>query len=131
MKRLFLDTCVVIYLVERIAPWCDKVVDHLKAEGPITLCTSDLVRLEALVKPIRDADGALKQRFEATFSHYETLELNAEVYTMAAELRARHGWRTPDAIHAATAIIHSVDEFWTNDLRLDGKDSRLVVRVVT
>jgi predicted nucleic acid-binding protein len=77
------------------------------------------------------ADGALKQRFEATFSHYETLELNAEVYTMAAELRARHGWRTPDAIHAATAIIHSVDEFWTNDLRLDGKDSRLVVRVVT
>ena len=36
----------------------------------------------------------------------------------AAALRARHGLRTPDAIHCATAIHAGCDAFLTNDAKL-------------
>jgi predicted nucleic acid-binding protein len=37
------------------------------------------------------------------------------VLDRATELRARHGFKTADAIHLATAIAHDADTFLTAD----------------
>lgn len=43
----------------------------------------------------------------------------SEAYTgVGTLLRARYGFRTPDAIHLAAAIVHDCDLFITNDYRL-------------
>ncbi|WP_279308295.1 MULTISPECIES: type II toxin-antitoxin system VapC family toxin [Cyanophyceae] len=36
----------------------------------------------------------------------------------AAELRSRHGLKTPDALHLAVAHHYDCTELWTNDDRL-------------
>jgi predicted nucleic acid-binding protein len=37
----------------------------------------------------------------------------------AAEIRAQYGFKTPDAIHLAAAVVSGGDAFLTNDHRLD------------
>ena len=46
------------------------------------------------------------------------MALTREVIDRATELRARHGVRTPDALHLAAAVASGCDVFLTNDLRL-------------
>ncbi|MDM4764273.1 PIN domain-containing protein [Galbitalea sp. SE-J8] len=46
------------------------------------------------------------------------LDADLAVHERAAELRARHGLRTPDAIHLAVAQRHRCSSLWTNDSRL-------------
>ncbi len=41
--------------------------------------------------------------------------IDAAVVEKATELRAHFGLKTPDAIHAATAMLAGVDLFWTTD----------------
>ncbi len=41
----------------------------------------------------------------------------------AAELRARCGLRTPDALQIATVLTHRCDAFLTNDARLKQGDA--------
>ena len=37
----------------------------------------------------------------------------------ATDIRARYGFRTPDAMHLAAAVVSGCDVFLTNDHRLD------------
>ena len=56
-------------------------------------------------------------------------EVDAAVVEKATELRAIVGLKTPDAIHAATAILAGVQSFWTTDaeiLRVPGIGRRSV-----
>lgn len=43
------------------------------------------------------------------------VEPSVQICRMAARLRAKHGIRTPDAIHVATALATGATEFLTND----------------
>jgi len=58
--------------------------------------------------------------------------LDAQVFDLATELRARQGLKTPDALHLAAALHTGCDEFWTNDERLvraaSGRIRNLVFR---
>jgi hypothetical protein len=49
----------------------------------------------------------------------EIVALSREVMGRATEIRARYGFKTPDAVHLAAAIVTSCDVFLTNDHRLD------------
>ncbi len=49
------------------------------------------------------------------FPHLKIIPLTTEIAAAAARLRTRHGIRTPDAIHAATALAGGAGGIITND----------------
>jgi len=59
----------------------------------------------------------------------EVIPLTRPVIDLATELRARYGFKIPDAIHLAAAIAGGCDLFLTNDYRLD-KCAEIAVEVV-
>lgn len=79
---------------------------------------------------IRRGDEERRKVFEAQFQKLTWLPLTSPIFDLAAELRALHRVKTPDALHAAAAILHSCDEFWTNDRRLAALEPRIALRVL-
>jgi predicted nucleic acid-binding protein len=67
---------------------------------------------------LRQGDLALAQRYRMMLTQNQDFQLCAVtefVAEKAAELRARHNLRTPDALHVATAIEYGCDTILTND----------------
>src|SRR3954462_1697249 len=79
---------------------------------------SPLVKCECLVGPIKRGDLVLEQAYDAIFREFLLLGIPEPVFLQAAQLRARFGLRTPDALHLACAQHHRCDALWTNDARL-------------
>jgi predicted nucleic acid-binding protein len=118
--RVYLDAAPAIYLVENVQPYAARVEAYLTRPG-IELVASDLNRLECRVKPIRDGHADLLDQFDAFFGAavHEVVPLSGNVMDQATDIRARLGFRTPDAIHVAAAVSAGCDVFLTNDHRLD------------
>jgi uncharacterized protein len=116
--RVYLDASPVIYAVEQVLGYGAAVDARLAAPGVVPV-TSELTRLECRVKPLREGDAALLADFDSFFAEAVTVvALTRAVIDRATELRARHGVRTPDALHLAAAAASGCDVFLTNDLRL-------------
>lgn len=128
--KLYLDSCILIYLVDGPDPFSQAVATAMRGASGAMFCISDLVRLECLVHPIRHGDEEKRRVFEAQFQKMTCLPLSPSAYDLAAELRAQHRIKTPDALHAAAAILHGCDEFWTNDRRLAVLEPRIALRVL-
>ncbi len=73
--------------------------------------------MEVLVLPLKNNDPALVSAYEQALLRTEMrlLPITLSVLKQAARLRAVHNLRTPDAIHAATAIDTGCVAFITND----------------
>jgi predicted nucleic acid-binding protein len=129
--NVYVDACVVIYRVEGDAALMSAAQAAFGTLGAQDIvCASPLVRMECLVKPLRQQDQALLAAYEAELAALRMLTMTSDVFDLAAELRARHALKTPDALHAACAIRHHCDEIWTNDQRLSSLGSRIPVRIV-
>jgi uncharacterized protein len=128
--KIYLDSCIFIYLVDGPEKYARPISEAIQNNSGASFCLSDLVRLECLVGPLRRGDQAQRKLFEEQFKVLTVLTLSSSVYDLAAELRAQHRLKTPDAIHAAAAILHGCDEFWTNDRRLAAIEPRIVLRVL-
>lgn len=121
MASIYLDACCFIYLVEGEPEWRTVVEQRLRNLDPLSkLITSQLTRLECRTKPMREGNRALLERYEALFAadRVAVLDVSEHVIDRATDLRARYGFKTPDAIHLATAIEFSAAEFWTGDATL-------------
>ncbi len=118
---VYLDTCILIYLVEGYPPLQDvlrKLWNETKEEAIGTL-TSQLSILETLVLPVREKDEGLVKRYEALYSTSRIVYASISILRHAAHLRARHpSLRTPDAIHLATALEQGCHVFLTHDKRM-------------
>ncbi len=81
--------------------------------------TSRISRLECRCKPLRDNRTDLLDQYEIFFEskELEMREIDAAVIEKATGLRAVQGLKTPDSIHAATAMLAGVAELWTTDVR--------------
>lgn len=121
MADIYLDACCFIYLVEGQPEWRTVVEQRLRSLEPLSkLITSQLARLECRTKPMRDGNRSLLERYDTLFGadRVAVLDVSEQVIDRATDLRARHGFKTPDAIHLATALESSAAEFWTGDAAL-------------
>lgn len=119
-RSIGIDTSVVIYAVEAHPKYLSLVQQILRWTRGVRggLVTSTITMTEALVKPYRHGDVALVQEFHAllvTYPHLNWVAPNLQIADRAAQIRADHNLRTPDAIHAATALTSGVTGFITND----------------
>lgn len=115
---IYLDSCMVIYAVEDDGDRGNTVRQRLAGAGDEVVAISPLVTLECLVGPLRDENLGLHDHYLRALDQFHRLPLDEKEYIRAAELRARYGLRTPDALHLAAAQLHGCNELWTNDDRL-------------
>ena len=121
-SQIGLDTNVLIYYIEehpvflkKVEPIIDRIV-----EGKATGITSYVTLLEMLVKPIKEKRFDLVEQYkEILTSELDMVPLDESVSLKAAELRAKYGIKTPDAIQLASVISKNGEVFITNDGRLD------------
>jgi predicted nucleic acid-binding protein len=128
--KIYLDACIVIYLVEEHPVFGKPSRDALLTNVGKQFCISPLVELECLVLPLRNGNDGLISRYGSFFQKYRSLELTPEVYRNAAELRARQKLKTPDALHLAAAKHHGCGELWTNDDRFSGTGGVIAVNIL-
>ena len=130
MGLIYLDSCLVIYLIEQHPEWGPAIQATLGRETANRFAVSGLTKMECLVKPMRIADLALQRRFEEGFRLYQSLEVTELVFLLAAQLRARFGLKTPDALHLACAQHHGCTALWTNDDRLAKAGHGLAINIL-
>lgn len=117
---VYLDANALIYSVEThptFWPLLQPVWTAAKT-GTVQLATSALSILECLVLPLRINNLALIAAYERVFAsiRLSVIAIDEPILRGAARLRASiNRLRTPDAIHAATALLHPVGLFLTND----------------
>ena len=121
--RLYLDANVIIYSIDGASPFRDRALVHISvaaASGAGVLLTSRLSRLECRVKPLRDGRTDLLIKYDAFLvpSLVQMIEIDPPIIELATDLRARYRFKTPDAIHLATAIENRADLFLTGDTEL-------------
>ena len=119
-RLVALDTSVWIHHFEGSAAYglaADRVLEAI-AEGRVGAVVSELVLLELLVAPLKKGAQDVADEIELALLHFPHLELapvTRGVLTRAAEIRARYGLRTPDAIMVATAVESGATPAMTND----------------
>ena len=118
MGLIYLDACLVIYEVELHPQFSAPLRRAMAVAGEARFAISPLVKCECLVAPHKRSDPSLLQRFESFFAQLVQLPIIEEDFLQAAQLRARFGLRTPDALHLACAQRHQCESLWTNDARL-------------
>jgi predicted nucleic acid-binding protein len=117
-KRIGLDTNVLIYYIEEHPVLMEKVELFINKieDGKAIGITSYVTLLELLVRPIREGRFDLVDQYRTILSgKLEMVPLDEIVSIKAAELRAKYGFRTPDAIQLASVISRKGDVFVTND----------------
>ncbi len=118
MGLIYLDSCLLIYLIEHHPQWGEAVAKAMAKTPEARFGISPLVKCECLVGPLKRGDPVLEQAYLDLFERFLWLDMPESVYLRAAQLRARFGIRTPDALHLASAQHHGCESLWTNDDRL-------------
>lgn len=124
MRRIYPDSSVVIYFVERTPGFRASVSAAFRRAYQVgcQFVVSDLTYLECRVLPLRANDTRLLGLFDTFFGQpiVDRRMLATDIVEHATALRAYHGLRVPDALHLATALKYQCDMFWTGDRRLAG-----------
>jgi predicted nucleic acid-binding protein len=116
---IYLDTAPFFYSVEKhtyYSPLFAQFWTDLDT-GKIRVVTSELTLLEVLVQPIRLGREDLIEAYDSLLidSDLQLVPIDSAVLRKAAELRAHLNLKTPDSIHAATALRAGCDHLVSND----------------
>ena len=137
-RRIALDSSVFIYHVEanpRYTALTEIIFSWLEGPGGRAV-TSTITMTELLVPAYRDLDQQRVNKFYGLLSKYPNLDWIAptlEIADIAAQIRAQHGFRTPDALQAATARYSAVTGLISNDPifeRLDRFETLILERLL-
>src|SRR5215203_321207 len=118
---VLLDTVAIIYFLEqspRYGAAASELFERIVA-GHLDAVASALVLMEVLVAPLQQGDTGRATAVSRELRRFPNLRLrgvDVAVAERAAELRARHRLRTPDAVHAATGLHHGAAWVVSNDL---------------
>lgn len=117
--RVYVDANPLIYSIERHADFAPMLVPLWRAAAlnVIEVVTSELTLLESLVGPLKAGNRDLAHLYELALqsSEIQLIPLNLDVLREAAKIRAMSRLKTPDALHAATAMVAGCVLFVTND----------------
>lgn len=122
-KVVFLDTAPLIYFIEKNSRYLDvvKPVIELIVSQQAKGMTSTITLLEVLVLPLREGNKKLAEKYKTILlssNDLETCEISNTISERAAIIRAKYGFKTPDSLQLATAIVRKADYFLTNDIAL-------------
>ncbi len=121
-KTVGLDTAPLIYFIEENPTYIETVRLFFEAmdRGDFWVVTSTITLLEVLVHPLRSNNKKLATEYRDILlnSKLMTLEVSSAIAEQAAELRAVHNIRTPDAIQISAALNAGATHFFTNDIKL-------------
>ena len=117
---IYVDTNAVIFFVEQIEPLRTASLPLWTAlnGGFAQVVTSQMTLLEVLVKPFRDGNQQLQSLYRGVVLGTPGLAckpIDLPTVERAVRVRAAHNLKTPDAIHAATALEVGCVMFVTND----------------
>jgi uncharacterized protein len=119
---VYLDANCVIYFVEHNPTWWPIISARLTAlrAAKDELAVSDLTRTECLVGPFVSGNAGILASYRTFFTDPDirVLPLTPAVCERAAQIRARYGFKVPDALHLAAAAEHACGLFLTNDAHL-------------
>jgi uncharacterized protein len=127
---IYVDTCLVIYAFEDDPVFGARARAALATQAPDRLAISPLVKFECLVAPMKHGNLVLQRYYEDGLQHFMQLDMPEAVFIQGAQLRARFGLKTPDALHLATAQHHGCDALWTHDERLAQAAHGLAINVL-
>jgi predicted nucleic acid-binding protein len=120
-KTVGLDTAPLIYFIEENSVYIEAVRIFFEAmdRGDFMVVTSTVTLLEVLIHPLRSNNGKLATEYRDILlnSRLVTLDVSSAIAEQAAQLRATHNIRTPDAIQIGAAISAGASYFFTNDVR--------------
>lgn len=117
---VYLDANCLIYSYEIVEPYSTLLKPVWDNATPTTfsIVTSELSLLEVLVKPFRTGNNRLEAGFRALLlgsADLRMIPITQPILERAARLRATTNLKTPDALHAATALDAGAALFLTND----------------
>jgi predicted nucleic acid-binding protein len=129
MGMIYIDTNIAIYSVEDGGRRGDEARDAF-ARADDEFVVTPLVRMECLVRPLRDGNLSLHDEYVRLFDRMPSLALGERQFERATEIRAHFGVKTIDALHLAAAQTHGCKAFWTNDERLAKAAGGLEIGVI-
>jgi uncharacterized protein len=122
--RIYCDSVILIYYFEGTPLYKARAASRLAALGAAgdILATSDLVRLECRMQPIRSGNAVQLAEYDALFVRpdVQLVPLTTAVFNRATLIRATHNFKLADALHLAAAVEAGCMSFLTNDHRLAG-----------
>ena len=115
---IYVDASGLIYSVERVEPYrtlLEPMWEQVQ-DGNLTVVSSPILVIEVLVKPLRDGNTEIELQYRELFASnaVRLLDASYQVFADAARLRAETALKTPDALHAATALRAGCALFITN-----------------
>ncbi len=120
MNKVFLDSNIFIYFFEgrnEFVAKAEKLISGLESSGQESV-TSVITLAETLVKPMRDGNLELVEKYKQVFLYFPGLKvevIDEKAAIKASEFRAKYGFRLMDSLQLSTAIHNRCDIFWTND----------------
>ena len=121
--NIFLDSNIIIYLIENAPVFGGLVQVRLEAAqvSGHGFITSDLAKMETLVRPLRLVNKTTERQFRDFFDSdvLKVLPVSTTACERAAHIRARHRLSSMDSLQLAIAMEAGADLFLTGDKALE------------
>ncbi|MBP5567746.1 MAG: PIN domain-containing protein [Treponema sp.] len=123
IKRVFIDTNPLIYLLGQKEPFCSKVLKFMSdciADGS-EFYTSTITDVEYLVKPLENNDLDQIEKYRDYLKKLEFVKcfISEQIAERAAKIRAKYtDIKLADALQIAASLDCNCDVFLTNDKQL-------------
>ena len=117
MKLAYIDTSIWITRVEGLAIYREKIDKTLNdiVNDNWTICISDAVILETLVKPYKQKQEMIICAYNKIFESTITLESFKNVFKNALLIAQTENLKPMDAVHVSIAVQHRCRRFISTD----------------
>ena len=115
---LLVDTAPIVYVLEghpEFAPRFAPIFEALD-RGRVQLAVTTVTIAEVLTGPMKRENRVLAMEYRHLLQSWQVVPLTVEIAEEAAYVRARYGFKLPDAVQVASARAIRPYAFVTNDL---------------